>query len=239
MSFREYTAIGKVFQHYWKTYGGSLSVLRSPYLHFAAAVTLLSWGAWTKFAWWELPLNVLPDLLGFSIGGFAIFLAFGDEDFRKAIAGRDDGENRESSYVRISATFMHFIFVQAVALVVVLVLRSQPLAGVSIPPGIGAVLDMGRRVAWFAGYLLFIYALVLALATSVAIYRLARLYDKHISLVRREDATRPKPCQQHACIGSAPPLLANTAEPERPAAAQETVVKKPAKKRNNRRKRTS
>jgi hypothetical protein len=69
--------------------------------------------------WWDTPVAVLPSLIGFTLGGYAILLAFGDEEFKSVFAGATT-KNKDSPYVIVSATFMHFIVVQVIALLIAL-----------------------------------------------------------------------------------------------------------------------
>lgn len=85
--FRQFSGARRTFQSYWKIYGGWRSVLGSPYLVVSIALTTVLAPLWLRPNWWGTVLGVMPNVLGFSLGGFAIFLAFGDDDFRHLIGG--------------------------------------------------------------------------------------------------------------------------------------------------------
>jgi hypothetical protein len=54
--------------------------------------------------------------LGFSLGGYALLVAVGDENFRALISGEDeDGE--PSPYMEVNAAFVHFILMQLLSLI--------------------------------------------------------------------------------------------------------------------------
>src|SRR5687768_6239160 len=74
-------------QKYWSAYGGRAALFRSPFFHVAVAVGFLclplviNWGDWAGKI-----LGVVPNLLGFSLSGFAILLALGTEKFQRILA---------------------------------------------------------------------------------------------------------------------------------------------------------
>src|SRR5437879_3044809 len=99
-----YAQVREVFSVYWRAYGGLRALLRSPYFHGALLLTALLSPAWTSGAWWSNVLQVLPNIVGFSIGGYAIWLGFGDEKFKQLISFREK-ESEISPYMEVSATF--------------------------------------------------------------------------------------------------------------------------------------
>src|SRR6266404_4489639 len=109
-------ASNNVFRSYWQAYGGLRAMLTSPYLYAALFLTIAIAPAWWSSDWWTNVLQVLPNIVGFSIGGYAIWLGFGDEKF-KALVARRDAENEITPYMEVSATFCHFVIVQLVAIV--------------------------------------------------------------------------------------------------------------------------
>ena len=54
------------------------------------------------------------DILGFSLGGYAILVGFGDNEFLDALRGRD--ENGPSPYMNVNGAFVHFIIVESITL---------------------------------------------------------------------------------------------------------------------------
>lgn len=173
--FKQYKGVGAIFKVYWAAYGGLGALLRSPYLHAAVLLLALTAPTWLAPLWWDQCLAVLPNLLGFTLGGFAIFIGFGDEKFR-ALLAEDDG-SPVNAYVALCATFVHFIVVQAVALVVAIVAKSwwfyapwmEPLR-----PALPALNWVGGAV----GYGLFLYALTSVLAATMHIFRIANMYAR-------------------------------------------------------------
>lgn len=173
---KPYADIRELLVRYWKSYGGWPAILFSPYFHFSVLLGLSTfpYGFPENAPWWDLPLTVLPSLVGFSLGGYAIFLAFGDEKFKRLIAGQDeDGE--PSPYLTINTTFLHFIMVQVVGLILAVAAKST-----DVRPN-GDIVDIAVYVFGVVSYIGFVYALFLALATTVALYRLVWLHDRHLA----------------------------------------------------------
>src|SRR5690554_7741499 len=93
----QYVGVRKLFARYWIAYGGFKSIVGSPYMHASLFITLISSGIWLKYDWVEIPISVLPNIIGFSLGGYAIWLALGDDKFRASISGKtkDGGRSEE------------------------------------------------------------------------------------------------------------------------------------------------
>jgi hypothetical protein len=84
----------------------------SPYTRLAAILLVLTSHFWWTQDWWELPISILPNLIGFSLGGYAILLAFGDEKFRKLLVPErkaTPSPGAPTLYMTVSAIFLHFI----------------------------------------------------------------------------------------------------------------------------------
>ncbi|MDX9844463.1 MAG: hypothetical protein RBT42_11975 [Aquabacterium sp.] len=180
--FTQYKGVASIFKAYWTTYGGLSALLCSPYLHFAVLLLALTPRAWTGWGcdglectqWWEQSISVLPNLLGFTLGGFAIFIGFGDEKFR-ALLAEDDEHSSVNAYVALCSTFVHFILIQALALIVAIVAKSwwfyTPLLD-----SIRSWLPFLNGVGGAFGYGLFLYAITSVLAATMHIFRIAKMY---------------------------------------------------------------
>lgn len=154
---------------------------RSPYFILSVVLTACTIGAWTNEKWFEDPIGVLPNLLGFSLGALTIFLGFGSEAFRDFLAGPTDG-NSASPFVAATTTFVHFILVQCLSLLAALVIRACfsvqiPQAIVDHAPWIYSANEALRSVLWAVGYWLFLYALVLALSAVLSMFQLAKIFN--------------------------------------------------------------
>lgn len=174
---KAYKGVNDVLSRYWAIYGGRAALLRSPYFHFSVALTAVTFNSWFYEKWWLTVISVLPNLLGFTLGGFAIFLGFGDEKFKQIISGTSATESRDfSPYLSVSATFLHFVVVQVTALLWALVASALnfDLPGKDLSL-IGRWLGL---VGSAVGYWLFFYSIFLAIAAAIAIFRVAGWYDR-------------------------------------------------------------
>lgn len=185
MPNNQYTGVVKIFKRYWGAYGGWESILLSPYLHISIIFTLIAYGAWINTGWFDIPISVLPSIIGFSLGGYAIWLALGDNKFKSNISGKK-GDEKESPFIKVNAAFVHFIFLQILALVFALVAQSKPISNIplswkekilNIVPALSDVSLVLTYITSFFGYFLFIYAILSALAATMAIFRVAGWLD--------------------------------------------------------------
>lgn len=183
----QYKGVAESFKHYWEHYGGLSELLYSPYFHIAFVSAICLAPAWADKGWFETVIQVLPNIVGFSIGGFAVWLGFGNEKFRAVMTGPDEGE-KTSPYLEASATFTHFVAVQITALIAAVFAKA--LDFVPAPDGfirniyaaLGVspiyVVEWMRLGGAFLGLLVFFYALALTFATVLALMRLAIMFDR-------------------------------------------------------------
>lgn len=165
---------------YWGAYGGWPSVFKSPYLHLSIVITALTWPIWTVAGWWSVMLGILPSILGFTIGGFAIVLALGTGDFGRALssANKPDKDVLDSGLAKLSAAFCHFIIVQFLAILTSLL--AMAFIAAPAPEFLAWLSSHATRcsfwgLCWFLG----IYALTLAIATTHWIFSDMKLLVKH------------------------------------------------------------
>ena len=177
----QYTGVKKLFARYWVAYGGLKSIVGSPYMHISLFITLVSSGIWLENDWVEIPISVLPNIIGFSLGGYAIWLALGDDKFRASISGKTK-TGGESPFIVVNATFVHFIVLQILALIAALIGKSEPIYNsplfiqrflLDLAPWLYDVSLALSIIGSFIGYFLFIYAIFSALAATMAIFRIA------------------------------------------------------------------
>jgi hypothetical protein len=191
-----YKGVRKIFRRYWDAYGGWSSLWKSPYFHLALLLTCLTTHSWLEKEWWETVIGTLPNLLGFTLAGFSMFIGFGDEQFRSMLAEPDEDENEEFTiYLRLCSTFVHFIVVQIIALLFAIVAKStffyaEWLGG--LQPYVVAL----RVVGWCFGYILFLYALTSALAATMHVFRIASMYEQYRKSVKSaEDCCKKQKCK--------------------------------------------
>ncbi len=166
--FRTYSdyddALGD-FKDYWRIYGGINQLKRSIWLWSALAITIICTPLWLNDEWTSIPLGVVPNLLGFSIGALAIILSFPNSKLFKFFA--EDGREN-SAYMEFSARFIHFICVQVSAI-------------------ISALLAKALNIPYFPwidilAFWLFVYSLLAAVAIGFSVFRLSQAYNKYNDL---------------------------------------------------------
>jgi hypothetical protein len=174
---KSYSGVGNVLARYWIAYGGIRALLVSPYLHASLILTLIMAPYWLHQGWWEIPLSVLPNVLGFTLAGFTIWLGFGDEAFRQRMAAPPKNNGGTSAFLGISAGFAHFVIVQIMALIAAVLAKAMdfPL------PNEHWLVPIMRWLAplgWGIGFLLFLYAILAALAATLGVFRAASWYGQ-------------------------------------------------------------
>jgi hypothetical protein len=137
-------------------------------------VWLLTYHFWWYEKWWDQVISVIPSVLGFTLGGFAIFLGFGSESFKEMLAAGDDIDS--SPYVSVSAAFLFFTIMQLAALLMAFIANSMHFATpTALLPYKGAIHTFDIIGSGF-GYFIFLYSLALALRAALRIFRLSRWY---------------------------------------------------------------
>lgn len=173
-----YRGVFSIYARYWRAYGGFAALTRSFYLHAALVITLICFNAWMTTGWWDQVTSILPNVLGFTLGGFAIFISFGDEKFRKLLAEPDEHDaDAPTAYVQLCSTFVHFILVQIIALLCAIVAKALYFSWEKAPDLFTAALPWLNGAAGFAGYAFFIYSLTSALAATMHVFRIASMYE--------------------------------------------------------------
>lgn len=201
-----------VLKEYWKTYGGISALLRSPYFLISIILTLLFVGSWWNKQWWETSIALLPSLLGFSLGGYAMFVSVGSDDFKKIIAQKKN--KKHSKFMQNNAMFMHFILLQITALIFALLASSISQNSVLIKFDYdflshAASLTL-KNIFGFVGYFLLVYSILSALAAAFAIYKMAHLYDASVDNSNKNKSRFPEWNEEfkHSC-GLDPDFLKN------------------------------
>jgi hypothetical protein len=187
-----YKGIGEIFTRYWRAYGGIKALLSSPYLHLAVIMLIATYATWSRMEWWDQVIGVLPNLLGFTLGGFAMFLGFGDEKFRALLAEPDeDSPTAPSLYVSLCATFVHFIVVQLLALMAAVLAKSWWFY-FPWPVSFQEWLPVLNVIGGGIGFGLFLYAVTSILAATMHVFRIATWYEQHQRVLSQAaDRTEP------------------------------------------------
>lgn len=191
-----YIGVFKVIRLYWSIYGGWRALVLSPYFHFSIILTVLMSHFWNNEAWWEVAISVLPSIIGFALGGYAIWLGFGDEKFRHLITENNDNNNH-SPYLEVSATFAHFIMVQLLALFAAIIAKAMnfPISKIQWLDNLFIKLNVSQTlvhediapILYGLSFLLFIYAIMTAVAATFAVFRVATWFDKYRNTLAKEN----------------------------------------------------
>ena len=167
---------------YWTVYGGTRALFSSPYAHAALVLLPFTYGIWARPNWWDVPLAVLPSLVSFTLAGYAMLMAFGNDRFKDFLRDRN---GQEGPLLPMSATFAHFIFVQIFAIIAALVLKTRPLQTISeLYPSMTEITFMKTRlrfycgmVCWGAGFFMFLYSLTSVVAATLSVFRVTRWFN--------------------------------------------------------------
>lgn len=181
-----YRSLWGALRRYWVDYGGWGEFVTSPLVHLSAVVTITSYGVWSHGNWTELPLSLLPNLLGFSLGAYALIFSLANDNLLAAL-NRVSADGRPPLLRMINATFLHFILVQTAAIIFALANKSSFLIDLvgwlPLSDEVGRIsqrlLQLGAAVV---GYWLTTYAVILLVAAALAAYRLANMSGKAAAL---------------------------------------------------------
>jgi hypothetical protein len=183
--WHQYEGVSKILKKYWSIYGGLPSLLCSPYVHFSILITVVTSHYWYNYSWWTQAISILPNLIGFTLGGFAVFLGFGSDKFKELIAGQTGSDS--SPYLSISVTFLHFVLIQLFALMWAIIASAVHFTP---PSWIGCfanyLLSLLNPISDAFGYFFFIYSLTSAIAAALAVFRMASIFDSYVTSERKK-----------------------------------------------------
>ena len=153
------------FNLYWENYGGLKAVLSSPYFMISLLLTVFVVIFGSSEKWYEHTLNILPDVLGFSIGSFAILIALGDNKFRQKLSAINE-EETSTPFMVINSSFVHFIFIQILAILIAL---------------ISQLMGLENFIFFFIGIFFLIYAIMSTLAATLVILQFSLWYQDFLN----------------------------------------------------------
>lgn len=181
--FKQWRVIRQFLGRYIRDYGGLGSILRSPFLHFAILFAVLVQKQLKDGQLQALTLQTIPNLLGFSLGAYALLFSLISQRLKGALKAIQN-DNGVSYFDEMNATFLHFILMQVVAFLWVVGSQSTIISDINnlFVNEFGVILycDIFMLMKWFSdfiGLVLFIYVLLLVIAASLTVYRLARIMD--------------------------------------------------------------
>lgn len=112
-----------LLKKYWGSYGGWKAILTSPFTWLALVITFLSYSFWSVDKWIDTPIGILPNLLGFNLASYSIWLAFGNQKLNRILSKVKEGDTY-SKYMEINTSFIHFILVQIICLILSISLKT-------------------------------------------------------------------------------------------------------------------
>lgn len=175
-----YGTFARILKRYLADYGGWTGLALSPFLHLGVLVSALSYNIWSDPKWSDTVTSIIPNLLGFSLGTYALLFSLMSNRMKQALKALTNKAGIPYLH-EINATFFHFIFVQTFALIWAVLMRSTVLWDVAVKSkasnDVVSFIEFGNKIAGFIGYTLLTYSLVLVIAASIAVYRLARIVD--------------------------------------------------------------
>ena len=168
-------------KRYLSAYGGWEAIFRSPLFLISLILTMVGYANWLDDQWSSVSQALIPNLLGFSLGTYAILFSLMTSRLKRALkAVKND---RGTSYLdEINATFFHFIFIQVTALLWAFVYRGTALRDLLLEvatrwDGAPCLFRILYVAGGFIGHLLLIYSIALIIGAVLAVYRLALIVD--------------------------------------------------------------
>lgn len=177
----DFLGVKKIWRQYWIMYGGFSALFSSTYFYAALVLTVLNFGAWYHSGWWEIVIASVPTILGFTLAGLAVFLGM-DTGFSKLLAGK--GNAAITPFMALVSAFVHFIVVQAIALIVALTMKSAYFQIDGMPDFYYDAIYVVNRVVWFLGYFMYMYAMVLVFSAVFSIFRATRWFEAYVGKLK-------------------------------------------------------
>lgn len=190
-----YRSLWGSLRRYWSDYGGWTEFLASPLVHLSVLIAATSYSVWSHGDWTNLPLSLLPNLLGFSLGAYALIFSLASENLLAAL-NRPSPDGKPPLLHMINATFLHFILIQTAAIIFALLNKSSFLIDLVVwaplDNQVSTAVQRGLALTAAAtGYWLTIYAVVLLVAAALAAYRLANMSGRAASFAVSQPQANP------------------------------------------------
>ncbi len=168
-------------RRYFKAYGGWSSVLHSPLFIFSLILSAISYHSWVEDRWTSVAQSIIPNLLGFSLGTYALLFSLMTSRLKRALKAVKN-ENNVTYLDEINATFFHFIFVQVLSLMWSFLYQSTIIYDISLLTDFRfssatRIFQTMQYVGGFVGFAMLVYSLTLVVGSALAVYRLALIVD--------------------------------------------------------------
>ncbi|VWX59616.1 hypothetical protein [Sphingorhabdus sp. 109] len=177
----QYGTLARRLKQYIKFYGGWSAIFSSPFFWLAFFICMINYTMWDSEAWLPLAQSLLPNLLGFSLGTYAILFSIINNRLKRAL--REVPNSRGIPYLfEMNATFFHFLITQVVALIWTFIytgtLWFDILTYAKLEPEVLVqVLFALKMSGGFIGMLLLVYSTTLIIAAAMVVYRLAMIKE--------------------------------------------------------------
>ncbi len=118
----------------------------------------------------------MPNLLGFSLGGLAILIGVIQPETMAILAAKEKATSI-TTMSKFTATFTHFVLVQATCLFLAILCRATCWES-SLEPERQLSAWSPQFFAWGFSWLVFVYALTLTFATSIEVFRFSEILQE-------------------------------------------------------------
>ena len=179
--FGQWKTFAKWLRRYFHAYGGIRGMVASPFFVLSIVIAALSYSNWLTPNWTEKVQSLIPNMLGFSLGTYAILFSIIGTRLKGALRAlkAPHGVNYLES---INATFFHFIFIQVLSLTWAVLFQGSWFVDViryfqPSYPWLDGAYRWAFRLGSFIGFFLLVYSLLLTIAAALAVYRLALIKD--------------------------------------------------------------
>lgn len=164
------------FQYYWNQYARTGGVFTSLYFLSGFCLACLSFRLWIEPKWWEIPLTILPNLLGFTITAYAVVLALNSNELFDALAYEKN--DSISPLTEINVTFVHFILVQTTTLILAILSKGMYFQiDIELDFIINAI-SWGGIAFGFVGVWLFWYSISMIVSVTFTLMFIGKKLDK-------------------------------------------------------------
>ena len=179
----QFVVFARFVRRYLHDYGGVRAIVGSPFFVASLVMSLISYDVTRQEGWRAIALQTIPNLLGFSLGTYALLFTLISKRIKSALKAVKNSKG--VSYLdEMNATFLHFIFVQVVAFAWAYVGQSSLLTSMyeattnrSSSEENFNVMIYFRFIGNVVGVTLFLYAVLLVISASLKVYRIARIID--------------------------------------------------------------
>lgn len=174
-------------------------LLTSPFLHVSFVISVLLAPIWVTGAIQEKALAVIPAMLGFSLAAFTFSLGIGTDHFRLILGAKRAGGS-PSLVSGLSTAFVHFIFVQTIALIINIFASGhcvEFLLGITghswleLPGMLKMAIVIVRYLIYWLCALTFVYAVLSGVPAVLNVYMAAKVFEvfasKYIKVGKDKD----------------------------------------------------